>query len=445
MNGADVSRLAIVSTHPIQYYAPLFRQLAAVPGLTVKAFYLWDFGVKERHDPGFNRPLRWDIDLLEGYEHEFVPNRSQDPGTHHFRGIDNPDVTERVARFGPDVVLLIGYYYPSFLRLLRSPRLVGCKFLLRGDSHRLVGRRGVKAAVKRLLLRLLFRRFAGFLYVGGANRRYYVEHGVPDTKLFFSPHAVDNDRFIAARPAAEREALEWRRELGIPEGHRVMLFAGKFVPKKRPLDLIHAFRQAQVANATLLLVGSGPLEPEVRRLAAGLPNVRVAPFQNQRAMPRTLAAGDVIVLPSFGEEETWGLVINEAMCLARPVMVSDHCGCAEDLIEPGRNGWIFPAGDVMALAHKLREAAAPEVDLQRMGACGARTVERYHYREAVVGILSCLAKLGLEPELPTSHLLPVPRAIDWEAHDRPAFGLLAGGSSDRAARSATSGSSDDGD
>jgi glycosyltransferase involved in cell wall biosynthesis len=383
--------LAVVSTHPIQYYAPLFRRLAETPGLAVRVLYLWDFGAVERHDPGFGQALRWDIDLLEGYDHEFVPNRARQPGTHHFRGIDNPTLPARVAAFRPDAALLVGYNYPSFLRLLFSPRLARCKFLLRGDSHRLVPRRGPKAAIGRALLAALFKRFAGFLYVGAANRRYYLQHGVPERKLFFAPHAVDNDRFTAARADAEREARAWRRELGIGEGQRVVLFAGKFEPVKRPLDLLEAFRAAAPAEAVLLLVGSGPLEGELRRRAAGHPGVRFAPFQNQSLMPRTLAAADVVALPSASE--TWGLVVNEAQCLGRPVLVSDKVGCAEDLVEPGANGWVFPAGDVGALAAALRQALAPGVDLRGMGERGREVVSRYHYRQTVAGLTSCLGAL----------------------------------------------------
>jgi glycosyltransferase involved in cell wall biosynthesis len=386
-----VLALAIISTHPIQYYAPLFRRLAETPGLAVRVFYLWDFGAAERHDPGFGQALRWDIDLLGGYDHEFVPNRARGPGTHHFWGIDNPTLPARVAAFRPDAALLVGYNYPSFLRLLLSPRLARCKFLLRGDSHRLVPRRGPMETLRRALLAALFKRFAGFLYVGAANRRYYLQHGVPERKLFFAPHAVDNDRFSAARADAEKEARAWRHELGIGDDRRVVLFAGKFEPIKRPLDLVEAFAAAAPAEAVLLLVGSGPLEGELRRRAGGRPGVRFAPFQNQSRMPRTLAAADVLALPSASE--TWGLVVNEALCLGRPVLVSDRVGCAEDLVEPGADGWVFPAGDVAALAAALRKALAPGVDLRGMGERGREVVSRYHYRATVAGLMSCLGAL----------------------------------------------------
>ncbi len=75
-----MTRLAVVTTHPIQYYAPWFRRLASHPGLDLRVFYLWDFGVVEREDKGFGRTIRWDVPLLDGYASEFVPNVSRRPG-----------------------------------------------------------------------------------------------------------------------------------------------------------------------------------------------------------------------------------------------------------------------------------------------------------------------------------------------------------------------------
>ena len=171
--------------------------------------------------------------------------------------------------------------------------------------------------VKRQILRQLFRKFAGFLYVGQANYRYYQDHDVPEQKLFFTPHSVDNQRFSAHLDVAHQQAQAWKFELGIPTEHRVILFAGKFIQKKRPQDLIRAFQAANLSQVSLLLVGAGPLEAELKSLAADHSSIFFAPFQNQSLMPRTLAIADLLVLPSYGSGETWGLIVNEAMNLGK--------------------------------------------------------------------------------------------------------------------------------
>jgi glycosyltransferase involved in cell wall biosynthesis len=186
----------------------------------------------------------------------------------------------------------------------------------------------------------------------------------------------------------------WREALGIPPSRRVVLFAGKFEHKKRPLDLLEAYRRVAPADATLLFVGNGPLEGELRRRVAGRPDVVFAPFQNQTAMPCVYAAGAVLVLPSYGPGETWGLAVNEAMCLGRPVIVSSHVGCGPDLVKPGETGLIFPAGDVAALADQIGAALADPDRLACWGRAASDHVRQYSYEQATVGLTSCLGWLA---------------------------------------------------
>ena len=385
-------RLAIVATHPIQYYAPWFQRVAAEPGIDARVFYLWTFGVTDQHDPGFGRAIRWDLPLLEGYASEFVDNTSRDPGTHHFSGLKNPALPDRLRAFRPDAILVYGYNFATHQRLIWNWDRAAAPLLFRGDSHRLVPRRGPNEWIRRHWISTVFGRFGAFLHVGEANLAYFRHHGVPDEKLFFAPHAVDNDRFSAAPAEVRAASGQWRTELGIPADQRVILFAGKLQPKKQPQDLIAAFLQLDRKDVTLLLVGDGELAGASRAQAAGNPRIVFAPFQNQTAMPRTYAAADLFVLPSLGSDETWGLAVNEAMCLGKPIIVSSHVGCAPDLVSHGENGLVFPAGDVTALAAALREAFSDPIRLARWGERSREIVAAYSYAHALAGLkLACHA------------------------------------------------------
>jgi glycosyltransferase involved in cell wall biosynthesis len=383
-------RLAVVISHPIQYYAPWFRELAQQPGLLLQVFYLWDFGVSRQRDRGFGKELQWDVPLLEGYAHVFVANRSGDPGTHHLAGLHNPTLVSELLSWRPDALLLFGYAYRSHLSLLLDPRLWRAPLLLRGDSHQLAPRAGLKPLLAQLLRRLLFRRFAAGLPVGQANAAWMAKSGI--RRLYLAPHAVDNARFQAAAPEAERAAQAWRQQLGIPAAAPVVLFAGKFEAKKRPLDLLEAFAALHHPTAVLVFVGAGPLEAELKRRAAslGLGQVMFQGFQNQRAMPRTYALADLVVLPSYGPGETWGLCINEAMNLAKPVIVSSHVGCGPDLVIPSETGWMFPAGDVSALTACLAEALHDPQRLKAMGQNARSRIDRFSYAQATAGLLKAL-------------------------------------------------------
>ncbi|MEE3718387.1 glycosyltransferase family 4 protein [Tumidithrix elongata RA019] len=384
-------KLAIVASHPIQYYAPLFSYLAAETPLQIKVFYLWDFGVTEQMDRGFQRSLQWDIPLLKGYDYEFVENISANPGTHHRAGLQNPTLLERVKHYSPDAILLmVSYNYDSIYQFLWRSQTYRVPLLFRGDSHRLLVNRGVKSWAKRLFISTIFKRFAACLYVGKANHDYFRYHRVPEQKLFFAPHSVDNQRFFDVKDLAIAQAKVWRAELGIPSEHLLILFAGKFVSKKRPLDLVHAFLDAKFQHTSLLFVGAGELEPDLRLLAAHSTDIYFAPFQNQSLMPRTYAAADLVVLPSYGSSETWGLAINEAMCMARPVIVSNHVGCAQDLVHSDRNGLIFTAGDRVELATCLKEACSDRDRLQAWGKASHKIILNYSYAKVAQGMMSAL-------------------------------------------------------
>ena len=381
-------RFAVVISHPIQYYAPWFRFLSEQPGLAVRVFYLWDFGITRQRDRGFGQELKWDLPLLEGYDHTFVANCSGDPGTHHHAGLHNPTLVTELLNWRPDALLMFGYAYRSHLRLLLDPRIWHVPMLLRGDSHQLAPRSGLKSRLAQLLRRVLFRRFAAGLPVGQANAAWMANSGIPCQRQFLAPHAVDNARFQAAAPKAERAAQAWRQQLGIPAAAPVALFAGKFEAKKRPLDLLEAFAALRHPTAVLVFVGAGPLEAELKRQSTslGLGQVIFQGFQNQSAMPRTYALADLVVLPSFGSGETWGLCINEAMNMAKPVLVSSHVGCGPDLVISGQTGWIFPAGDGEALRTALADALSDAKRLKAMGQAARAHIERYSYAETTAGL-----------------------------------------------------------
>lgn len=392
-------RLAIVCSHPVQYYAPWFRHLAQNLRADLRVFYLWDNTRPDAPatDPGFARPIRWDTDLLSGYEHEFVPNRSPHPGTSRFGGLRNPDLPARLRAWRPDAVLIFGYGWRTHLALALTWR--ACPLILRGDSHDLgrANQPGPRRLLRNLALRLLFTRFAAFACVGSATRRHYLARGVPASRIHLVPHCVDNAAFSPRAADSAEAAHAWRAELGIPPRHRLVLFLGKFVAKKRPDHLLRAFADLAPPDATLALVGDGPLAPELRALASGRPNIVFAPFQNQSSIPRVLAAADLLVLPSQGPEETWGLVVNEAMSAGLPCLVSDHVGCREDLVVENETGWSFPAGDQPALAAALARALAAMRDPARAAAIRAAArarVEAFSYSRATAalqGVLDALA------------------------------------------------------
>lgn len=385
-------RLAVVVSHPIQYYAPWFRHLAAHAPIDLRVFHLSDHGVVARPDAQFGAAFAWDTDLLSGYAHEFVPNLAARPDVTRFDGLRNPALRPALRAFAPDAVLLFGYAYRTHLGLLLRPP---APIIFRGDSH-LLGRPPFRGGLFSALghyaaLRLIYSRVAAFLPVGQANAAYFRHYGAPAQKLFPAPHCVDAAHFVTT-PERLAEAAALRAALGIPPQAPVALFAGKLIPKKRPDLLLSAFVHAAVPGSHLVFSGDGELLPSLRAAAASRADIHFLPFANQSAMPARYLLGDVFVLPSEGRHETWGLAINEAMHLARPVIVSDHVGCHSDLVLPSETGWVFPGGDEPALAAALREALTlPREKLAALGRAAAARVSTFNYTAATAGLLRAVA------------------------------------------------------
>ncbi|WP_251961508.1 glycosyltransferase family 4 protein [Salinibacter ruber] len=374
-------RLAIISTHPIQYYAPFFQKLAERGRLDIRVFFGWR-GASENatHDPGFGQDVQWDIPLLDGYAHTFVENTAHDPGTHHFFGLVNPDLIPKIDDWQPDAVLVFGWGWWGHLRALYhfSGRV---PVFFRGDSTLLDEQPGFRMLLRRLFLHWVYRYVDVALYVGQHNRAYFRKHGLRDEQLVWAPHAVENTRFYDEDGTYQQQAEAWRSQLGISDDAIAFVFAGKLDQKKDPLSLLNAFLALEAEDAHLVLAGSGPQEEELKQRADENRRVHFIGFQNQSKMPVVYRLGDVFVLPS--RSETWGLAVNEAMACGRPVVISDRVGCAPDLVDD-ENGAIVPAGNPLALRQTLEEFLRDEDRLQEMGQCSAERISDWTIEEAAV-------------------------------------------------------------
>ena len=373
-------RLAVLSTHPIQYYAPLFQELTNRGMVDVHVFYGWQGPAEGAYDPGFGTDVTWDVPLLEGYKHTFLRNTSPDPGTHHFRGIVTPEGLTQITRWQPDAVLVFGWNYWSHLIALRHFK-GRVPVLFRGDSTLLDEQSGLRQLLRRVVLRIVYRYVDVALYVGQHNRSYFEAHGLQGDAIQWVPHAIENRRFRDPEGRYRREAQAWRATMGIPDTACTFLFAGKLSRKKAPDVILEAFRALDDERAHLIIGGSGPLEADLKAQAAGHPRVHFIGFQNQSRMPVVYRLGDVVLLPSRGPGETWGLAINEAMASGRAVVASDRVGCAPDLITPGVNGFVVPAGAVEPLADVMQQFIAQPELRTRMGQASEKAIAAWSIPE----------------------------------------------------------------
>jgi len=326
-----------------------------------------DQGLEARFDPGFGKSLSWDIDLLGGYKSEFLDTYKGQLNS--FFGLRlKRGFRRKLREMGADVLWMQGWEVAAYWQAAFEARRVGTRLWLRGDTNVRSNAGGVWQQLKRPLLRGLLRRADKLLYVGKANRQFYLEQGIAEERLAPAPHCVDNARFTAAAAAARSERERIREEWRIPADAFCFLFAGKLIAIKRPLDIIQATQRLQSAlrekKIHLLWVGTGELGAKLRQSCHvcfdapinapnryNAPNASFIGFLNQSEISRAYVAADCLVLPSA--IETWGLVVNEAMASGLPCIVSDGCGCAEDLVKPMRPDLCYPVGDISALQRAM--------------------------------------------------------------------------------------------
>jgi len=403
-------KLAIISTHPIQYFAPVFKLLAKE--CTTKVFYTWGLaGVNQKFDKDFGKKIQWDIPLLEGYDHEFLKNNSGDPGSHHFRGIQNPDIIDRINDFEPSVIFVYGWAYWSHLKVIRhfSGKI---PVWFRGDSTLIDEKSSWKKLMRKALLNWVYHYIDKAFYVGTANKAYFKKFGLKEHQLVFSPHAVDNDRFAEDRSI---EANSIRKHLEVSESDVLILFAGKLERRKNPGSLLESFIQLNKPNVHLLFVGNGELEQSlklkveslsfnssfdstqyditkhdngIQRNSSQKERIHFMDFQNQSYMPAIYQASDLVCLPS--ETETWGLVINEAMAAGRAVLVSEKVGCALDLVD-GSNGTVFC--NKKGLSECLNELFTDKKKLIKMGLESKMLIANWTFKKQTNAILCELEDL----------------------------------------------------
>jgi glycosyltransferase involved in cell wall biosynthesis len=384
-----MSRLAIVTSHPIQYNAPLFKMLASQAGLSVKVFYTLGSSYTSIEDKGFGKTIQWDLPILEGYEYEFLENVSQAATTSYFTGIINPFLIQKIKEYQPSAIIIYGWSFKSHLKVIRYfYRKIPVYF--RGDSTLLDEEPGIKLLLRRVFLKWVYKHIYKALYVGTNNRKYFLMHGVKKENLIFVPHAIDNKRF-GDEILYSHAGRQLRNELNIPEQNIVFLFSGKFESKKSPLLLLKAFKKLQLQNVSLLMVGSGVLEDSLKIEAVECSNIHFLPFQNQMKMPAVYRAANVLVLPSGGPGETWGLAINEAMACGLAIIASTKVGCAVDLVHDSKNGYIFESRDIVSLYEKLVLCALKsKSELDSMGHVSKEIINVWSYENVCAAIINSI-------------------------------------------------------
>ncbi len=386
-------RVAYLLSHPIQYQSPLLRRLAQEPTLDLTVFYTSDFSVRSYRDEGFGVSVAWDIPLLDGYRHAFLPRLLDAPPVTFLRPL-NYGIYQRLRRGKFDILWVHGYATLNSMVAMLAAKALGIPVLLRTDSTLIDHpRSAAKLFVKDIFFRLLRPLVFGALSVGQRNSEYWRHHLGEEARIYPMPYAVDNDFFAqqTALAAPQRESL--RAALRLAPGRPVILFASKLLARKRCIDLVEAYllfsqNLPPETRPYLLIVGDGEerarIEARIAQANAAA-DIRMLGFRNQTELPPLYDLCDLFVLPSV--HEPWGLVVNEVMNAGRAIIVTDEVGCQPDLVVDGDNGCVVPARDVSALAAALGRVLRDPALCRRMGQRSRERIQEYSFAADVRGLM----------------------------------------------------------
>jgi glycosyltransferase involved in cell wall biosynthesis len=383
-------RLAILTTHPIQYHGAWFRRLAAEPGLSLEVFYCHKATAKEQASAGFGVEFDWDVSLLDGYPHRFLRNVARQPAIAGFGGLDNPEIKNIIANEHFDAVMINGWHYKSAWQAMRACWKTGTPVMVRSDSHLQAERPLAKRIAKRPFYSWFISKLDVCLPVGKWSSDYFLHYGAAPERVFIVPHVVDTDYFESESQRLKPQRDTLRAQWGLDDA-AVFLFAGKFIENKRPLDFVKAITQAARKGARVagLMVGDGPLRNECEELVRNnnLP-IKFTGFLNQSRMVEAYVSADALVLPSTAE--TWGVVVNEAMACGRPCFVSDGVGCGPDMVRTAETGTLFAVGNTEGLGVMLSEFAANKKQMGWMGERAKDQAQKYTLSVAVDRMVEAL-------------------------------------------------------
>jgi len=374
----------------------LLKELAKEVDLEV--YYFSDSSVKGGFDKGFGKTVSWDMPLLNGYTYHFLKNHRAERGlNNNFLDVWNPGAWKVVWNSNAEVILLNGWTYSSIWLVLLIAKLRKKKVWLRAENplnQELKKSKKIIWAKKVVLQQILFRRMVNkCLFIGTQSKSFFKYYGVQEERLVYTPYAVDNTHFRAAWENAKGQLPQIKEKLALPKDKKIILFSGKYISKKNPLDLLKAFACLDSDKYFLLMVGDGPLRPVMEQFiqTQGIQNVLLTGFVNQSEIPLYYAVADVFVMCS-GMGETWGLAVNEAMNFGKPVIVSDTCGCSSDLVKHNENGFIFNEGNTEQLANYLQQTLDDDNFRERAGRKSLEIIDAFSIEHIVHNIHLALNK-----------------------------------------------------
>lgn len=385
-----MKKIAFVIGNPTPDHAPLFREFTETSKeLDLTVYFCSDFGVhKAEYEEDFKAEIKWDVPLLEGYKYKFLKNFSPIPSPRTFFGLMNFGIVSELMCHKYDAVLVNGYASFTHWLAIFGALMSRTPIIFRGEAD-LMNPRGFFTRIsKRILLVPLFKLINAFMWSSTKNKEYYMHYGVSPEKLFFFPCAVDNAYWEKRIEEYKGSKDDLKNKFGIPKDRSVILFVGKLSALKHPMDILRAHETLlkEKINSSLVFVGDGSEMPKLKEYVAkqNLKNIFFAGFKNQSELSPYYAIADTLVFASEWDRSPKSM--NEAMNFGVAIVACDRVGTAPDLIEEGKNGFVYPFGNQSALVESLKKTVVSSETNTAMKARSREIVSQWNFAGDIKGI-----------------------------------------------------------
>ena len=357
---SDKFRLGVVFTHPTQHHGPLWQKLSQQPGLSVKVLYLSDEnqGSGDRSLGSSSQP--WDVDLLSGYEYEYLKDLSGKVPSKQQKSVLSPELIDRLTSENFDAIFMQSFVNYSYRLTALLCKLRGIPLIMQNDAT--IMSDGRYSRSRRIAMAILYPWMLNFadywLSCGDHNEIHLRHYGISDRKIVRGCHPIDGERFERAISQNQAEILQIRQQVGWNEDTVIYGFAGKYIDRKNPFEFIDGIAKAHQRDPRIrgVMIGGGDLESEInQRITTLNGEVLNLGFVNQAKIPLYYAAMDVFVVTSWIDPHP--LVVSEAMVSGTPPILSDRCGNwgYNDTVRHRDNGLVYPCGNSDALADAILE------------------------------------------------------------------------------------------
>jgi glycosyltransferase involved in cell wall biosynthesis len=379
-------RLAVYASHPIQYQAPIFRELNKLSEINLTVLYGDNIGLEEIYNSEFEVSFKWDIPLMEGYKFGFFRNFSLSRVRGFFSRV-NPGIFFHILTGTYEVVLIHGYHTLTSWLVFIAAKLRGVKIIMRGEAIPKDRTRNFRSRISQRLAKWILSCCDAVMYSCSGNKQYWEQLNVPHKKMFFIPCAVDNEYFRAQHRLLEGKTEELKKKVGASADDFVVLFSARFTERKRPLDLINAVAQIDHEEIFLLFVGDGPERKLMEELVKshGMKS-KFTGFINQSLLSEYYSIANLFVVISSYDASPKAL--NEALNFGMPVICSEAVGTVHDLVVDGVNGFVVGVGDMNKISQKLKDLNCDRPLARDMGKKSMEFVESWNLKNDAQGILN---------------------------------------------------------